>query len=229
MNNKDIDTEMKKENEIKIILASASPRRKELLAQIGMDFEILVSDVEEKVTSSIPQQVVEELSAQKAYAALAQVNKGDVDIPVLQENKGCEDIPLLQEQEIIVIGADTVVACDGHILGKPKDAGDAERMLSLLQGREHQVYTGVTMLRRRNAKEVEKRTFSEATKVHFYAMSQEEISAYVASKDPLDKAGAYGIQGLCARYIRGIEGDYNNVVGLPVGRLYQEIKDWLKV
>jgi septum formation protein len=100
-------------------------------------------------------------------------------------------------------------------------------MLRMLSGREHTVYTGVTLLLQKGERETIKKSFHEATKVIFYQMTEEEIEAYVATKDPLDKAGAYGIQGLCARYIRGIEGDYNNVVGLPVGRLYQEIKGLL--
>lgn len=208
---------------MKIILGSASPRRRELLAQIGLEFEVLVSNVEEQVTSTVPYDVVEELSVQKAEGVLE----------------------LLQKQEtLLVIGADTIVACDGQILGKPKDAEDAKAMLRKLQGRAHEVYTGVTVLYVEKSGveipgdesimgedgtlKVQRHTFHEATKVVFCPMSEEEISAYVATGDPLDKAGAYGIQGLCARYIQGIEGDYNNVVGLPVGRLYQEIKHWLE-
>lgn len=208
---------MSEDKVMKIILGSASPRRRELLAQIGLEFEVLVSNVEEQVTSTVPYEVVEELSVQKAEGVLE----------------------LLQEQEaLLVIGADTIVACDGQILGKPKDAEDAKAMLRKLQGRAHEVYTGVTVLYvgksdveipgDESALNVQRRTFHEATKVVFCPMSEEEISAYVATGDPLDKAGAYGIQGLCARYIQGIEGDYNNVVGLPVGRLYQEIKHWLE-
>ncbi len=193
---------------MKIILASASPRRRELLKQIGLDFEVRVSDVEEKVTTDIPHLVVEELSAQKAAAVMKEVTDESLE-------------------EIVVIGADTIVACDGKILGKPKDEGQAVEMLKMLQGRAHQVYTGVTLLRRTGKSSVEKKTFHEETSVFFYPMSEKEIRSYVATKDPLDKAGAYGIQGLCARYIREIKGDYNNVVGLPVGRLFQELKDWL--
>ncbi len=192
---------------MKIVLASASPRRKELLAQIGMEFDILVSDVEEKVNSSIPHAVVEELSAQKALASMEQLLKSP-----LSEN-------------VLVIGADTVVACEGQILGKPKDAANAQDMLRMLQGRSHEVYTGVTFIYcNAGTGDKQVRTFHEATKVTFYPMTEKEIADYVTSGDPLDKAGAYGIQGFCARYIKGIEGDYNNVVGLPVGRLYQELR-----
>ena len=124
--------------------------------------------------------------------------------------------------EAIVLGADTVVASDGKILGKPKDTEDAARMLTMLQGRGHEVYTGVTILYEEDC-EKEALTFHEKTTVHFYPMTEEQIREYVATGDPMDKAGAYGIQGFCARYIRGIEGDYNNVVGLPAGRVYQEL------
>lgn len=204
-------------NPMKIILASASPRRRELLAQIGMEFQVVVSDVEEKLTKTIPADIVEELSCQKAEAVYRS---------------------LTGDEDVLVIGADTIVACDGRILGKPADEADAVRMLRMLQGGVHEVYTGVTMICRRSlnagsceheggSQEPVVRTFHEATKVHFYPMTEQDIRGYVSTKEPMDKAGAYGIQGFCARYIRGIEGDYNNVVGLPVGRLYQEIKELL--
>lgn len=196
---------------MRIILASASPRRKELLAQIGQVFEVQVSDVEEKVSTTVPYYLVQGLSRQKAEAVFyALAGTGE---------------------EVLVIGADTVVSCDGRILGKPESSEHAKEMLRLLQGRSHEVYTGVTLLHRageaENTSSIEGKSFYEATKVNFYPMSESEIDDYVATGDPLDKAGAYGIQGICARYISGIEGDYNNVVGLPVGRLYQEMKDWL--
>lgn len=201
---------------MEIILASASPRRKELLTQIGLDFRVVVSDVEEKITKTIPEEIVEELSCQKAEAV-------------------CRS--LTGDEDVLVIGADTIVAYDGRILGKPANEEEAVRMLQLLQGSTHEVYTGVTLVCRRSTMadsaehaegaETVIRTFHEATKVHFYPMTEQDIRGYVSTKDPLDKAGAYGIQGFCARYISGIEGDYNNVVGLPVGRLYQEIKEWL--
>ena len=185
----------------KIILASASPRRRELLTQIGLDFDIVVSETEEKITSTEPAKVVEELSAQKAEAVWEK---------------------LATITDIIVLGADTVVACDGKILGKPADTEAAVAMLTMLQGRGHEVYTGVTILYEQNG-ERKTLTFHEKTTVHFYPMTDAQIREYVATGDPMDKAGAYGIQGLCARYISGIVGDYNNVVGLPVGRVYQEL------
>ena len=185
----------------KIILASASPRRRELLTQIGLDFEVVVSETEEKITSTEPAKVVEELSAQKAGAVWEK---------------------LAAMADTVGLGADTVVACDGKILGKPVDVENAVAMLRMLQGRAHEVYTGVTVLYEEDG-EKKALTFHEKTTVHFYPMTEAQIREYVATGDPMDKAGSYGIQGFCARYIRGIEGDYNNVVGLPAGRVYQEL------
>lgn len=199
---------------MKIILASASPRRRELLTQIGIPFEIQVSDVEEKVTATVPCQVVQELSRQKAEAVLETCETA--------QNQDVAGVEPSETKPLLVIGADTIVACDGIILGKPKDAEDAFRMLRMLSGRSHEVYTGVTFAYKGEKRE--SYTFYEATTVHFAPMTDEEIQTYVATLDPMDKAGAYGIQGFCARYITGIEGDYNNVVGLPVGRVYQELK-----
>lgn len=203
---------------MKIILASASPRRRELLGQIGFAFEVRLSGVEEQVTAVEPGAVVCELSGQKAEAVL--------------EGLG-------EAQEVLVIGADTVVVLDGRILGKPSCAEEAVSMLERLSGRTHEVYTGVTLLYRagtggKTSEEngisesgIRRKTFYERTLVSFYPVSGEEIAFYVNSGECMDKAGAYGIQGLFARYVKGIEGDYNNVVGLPVGRLYQEAKEWL--
>lgn len=193
---------------MRIILASASPRRKELLEQIGLKFEVITSHVEEEVSSCKPDRVVEELSRQKAEAVGEQ---------------------LLQcQEELLVIGADTVVALDGCILGKPSDNAEALKMLERLQGREHEIYTGVTILHKAAGQtEWSMKCFHERTEVHFYPMTEAEILEYVGTGDPLDKAGAYGIQGFCARYVCRIDGDYNNVVGLPVGVLYQEIREFL--
>lgn len=199
----------------KIILASASPRRRELLTQIGLDFDIVVSETEEKITSTEPAKVVEELSAQKAETVWEKLAVSGV---CDQEQKSGETTIT----DIVVLGADTVVACDGKILGKPADMEAAVAMLTMLQGRGHEVYTGVTILYEQNG-ERKTLTFHEKTIVHFYPMTDAQIREYVATGDPMDKAGSYGIQGFCARYIRGIEGDYNNVVGLPVGRVYQEL------
>ena len=216
----------------KIILASASPRRRELLTQIGLDFEVVVSETEEKITSTEPAKVVEELSAQKAEAvweklcsttasqgSVTNAERLDEGSEVFESEQTSGETTIT---DIIVLGADTVVACDGKILGKPADTEAAAAMLTMLQGRGHEVYTGVTILYEQNG-ERKTLTFHEKTIVHFYPMTDAQIREYVATGDPMDKAGSYGIQGFCARYIRGIEGDYNNVVGLPVGRVYQEL------
>ena len=185
---------------MKIILASASPRRRELLGQIGWEFCVEVSQVEEIITKIHPGEIVEELSQLKA---------GDV----FSRTEG----------DVLVIGADTVVAHKGQILGKPIDAADAVRMLEALQDDTHQVYTGVTLCMRHEGQETV-RSFFESTEVYFYPVSREEIEWYVGTGEPMDKAGAYGIQGLAGRFVKQIQGDYNNVVGLPVSRLYQEVK-----
>lgn len=190
---------------MKIYLASASPRRKELLKQVGLSFKTMPSTVEEKITKTEPNEVVEELSYQKA-----------VDV--------CAKLSAEGKEDFVVIGADTVVSCWGEILGKPKDKEDAVRMLSNLQGGSHQVYTGVTLAWKYKDMSAMYATFSECTDVTMYSMTQEDIKRYVDSGEPMDKAGAYAIQGLCAAYVQGICGDYNNVVGLPVGRVWQELK-----
>ena len=185
----------------KIILASASPRRRELLEQGGLPFTVIPSQAEEKITTEQPGQAVEELSYLK-----------------------CSDIYEKSLGDVLVIGADTVVASEGKILGKPSSQKDAVKMLQSLQGREHEVYTGVTIMAR-EGNENRKKTFHEKTKVVFYPMSDEEIRSYVNTGEPMDKAGAYGIQGKSAVFIKEISGDYNNVVGLPLARLYQELKN----
>ncbi len=197
--------------ECRVVLASASPRRKELLEQIGLDFQVLVSDVEEKITTDIPWKLVQELSEQKAEACYKNLTAGG------------------NSRMFLVIGADTVVYGNGKILGKPKDGKEAVEMLQALQGRTHQVYTGVTLLYNaaENGGEVIRKTFYEETVVELFPMTEEEILSYVQTGDPMDKAGAYGIQGIFAKYVKGISGDYNNVVGLPAARVYQEAKEWL--
>ena len=166
---------------------------------LGLPFEVMVSEAEEKITGTDPAAVTEELSARKAAAVAAEIQEG------------------------IVIGADTVVALQGRILGKPADRAGAEAMILSLQGQSHMVYTGVTLIRKRDG-HTEARTFSEGTRVHVAAMSDSEIQAYLDTDEPYDKAGAYGIQGIFGKHIAGIEGDFYNVVGLPVHRLYQELK-----
>ncbi|MCR4618032.1 MAG: Maf family protein [Lachnospiraceae bacterium] len=199
---------------MKIYLASGSPRRRELMAQIGLNIEVVVSDADEGCNEKNPAMLVKELSRRKAFAVAEELMKEKAG-----ENKE-------SRESFIVIGADTVVSCDGNVLGKPKDKDGAVLMLKNLSGRTHEVYTGVTICCKKG-ENLSSNTFYECTKVSFFDMSDGEIEEYVNTNDPLDKAGAYGIQGFCARYISGIQGDYNNVVGLPVGRLYQEIKELL--
>lgn len=193
----------------RIILASASPRRRELLSIIEPVFEVIVSDADEKTNRQLPNEVVDDLSflkAENVYGILKEKNVNNVF-----------------KERTIIIGADTVVAVDGEILGKPADEEKAYNMLKKLQGRTHEVYTGVTIISvDKNSKKTI--TFNELTQVSFYPMTDEEIRAYIATKDPMDKAGAYGIQSGAAVYIEKINGDYNNVVGLPVARLYHVLK-----
>lgn len=195
---------------MKIILASKSPRRKELLSQVGYTYECVVSEKEENTDAVQPSDVVKELSQQKAEDVCAKIEK---------EGQ--------REEDCLVIGADTIVAKDSEIFGKPKDTEDAKRMLSALQGREHSVWTGVTLIYLRDGKK-KKKVFAEETKVHMYSMSEQEIEEYIRTKEPEDKAGAYAIQGYAAKFIKKIDGDYNNVVGLPVARIYQELKKLTK-
>ena len=191
----------------RIVLASASPRRRELLSQIGVEFEVKPADGEERIISTEPSKVVEELSGQKAMFTAKALEKENGHVP-----EGC-----------IVLGADTIVSYDGRILGKPSDKEDAIQMLSMLQGNTHQVYTGVTVLKEKQGS-WKFHTFFECTDVIFYPVTREEIVEYVNSGDPMDKAGSYGIQGAWGAYVKGIRGDYNNVVGLPVARLIYETK-----
>lgn len=186
----------------RIILASASPRRQELLTQIGLSFEVCPSEWEEVTDKELPEEVVQELSYHKA-------------MEVYERN--------VTEEGTVVIGADTIVACGGQILGKPGTRERAEEMLSKLQGGTHQVYTGVAFVWKEKGR-TESAGFYECTDVRVYPMTEEEIRCYVETGEPMDKAGAYGIQGGFAAFIQGICGDYNNVVGLPVGRVYQELK-----
>lgn len=190
----------------KIILASASPRRRELLEQLGVEFEIIPSQVEEKMKSMEPSRMVMELSEIKAE---------DIYNRLSQEEKELST----------VIGADTVVALEDQVMGKPQSSSEAIEMLSRLQNNTHQVYTGVTLIFRKGPGKVpSKISFFEKTDVTMYPISSDEIAAYVNTGEPMDKAGAYGIQGRGAAFIKEIHGDYNNVVGLPIGRLYQEMK-----
>ena len=185
----------------RIILASASPRRREIMNQIGIRFEVMPSVGEEVTTESTPDKVVCELSAQKAAE-------------ILEKTEGA----------VVVLGADTIVAHNGRILGKPADAEDAKRMIASYAGDTHEVFTGVTVLVRDADGTMKKSSFAVRTGVRVRSMSEAEIDWYVATKEPLDKAGAYGIQGKFAPFIEGIDGDYYNVVGFPIAAVISETR-----
>lgn len=193
----------------RIILASASPRRKEILAQAGIDFEVLSAEHEEHSDYQEPEDFVKDLASQKAEAAAA----------VFEENFG------KTAENTIIIGADTVVVLKRQILGKPKDEGEAFTMLSSLQGKSHYVFTGVSVIILSENGSREQLCFAESTRVQVCRMAPEEIRCYIATGEPMDKAGSYAIQGRFAPYIEGIEGDYYNVVGFPLCRFYQEVKN----
>lgn len=203
----------KRGNMGQIILASASPRRKELLEQIGLQFDICPAKGEEIITKKIPHEVVKELASQKAREVASMVKSYEV-----------EHEELMTPQDIMVIGADTIVAYGEEILGKPKDEEDAFRMLSMLSGNTHSVYTGVSIILIGASGKAGEITFHEKTDVTMRQMDEQEIRRYIATGEPMDKAGAYGIQGKCAIYVDKIHGDYNNVVGLPVAAIYRELK-----
>jgi len=187
-------------NGIKIILASASPRRKELLTQIGVKFDIMISDKETDIDSTDPIKACEKQAMQKAL---------DIE----------EKAALKYKEDYIIIAADTIVALEDTILGKPKDKEDARLMLERISGKKHKVYTAVCVF---NSRLKTHKSFVEETAVEVAELSKEDIDFYLSDDEAYDKAGAYAIQGLFSRYIVGIEGDYYNVMGLPVGRVYRE-------
>lgn len=180
-----------------IVLASQSPRRSEILRQAGIPFVARPANVDETARlSESPEDYVQRVARDKAIAAGAAPGE-------------------------IVLGADTVVVIDGAILGKPTDSADAARMLSLLAGREHQVLTGICLRRG-----VEIIIDCARTRVWFKPLTREEIAEYVASGEPMDKAGAYAIQGLASKFVERIDGSYTNVVGLPIELVYRHLRKW---
>ena len=185
-------------DKLKVILASGSPRRREILEQVGVVFEVRQSEVEEVTTQTEPPEVVKELSHQKAWAVATQCG-----------------------EDVLVIGADTIVACGDTILGKPRDDAHAKEMLRQLQGNSHHVYTGVTLVLKRNG-QTESISFAEDTMVSIAPMDDAQMDAYLTTGEHRDKAGAYAVQGRFAIYVQGLDGDYYNVVGLPISRLYRE-------
>ncbi len=187
---------------MQMILASQSPRRRQLLALFGQPFRVQVADIDETMDMSQP--------ADREVARVAHLKA----------------LAIEREPEDVVVAADTIVVCQGKVLGKPRSRQEARDMLSLLSGRDHQVMTGVAVLRGGQA-----RVFTEITDLHFRLLSQREIDGYVATGEPMDKAGAYGIQGGAALFCEKIVGDYYNVMGLPVCRLGEVLKeiapDWM--
>ncbi len=183
----------------KIILASASPRRKELMELAGYDFEVICADIVEVVPEeAMPQEVVMSLALQKAQAVAA------------------------EHKEAVVIGSDTVVALDEKILGKPHSEQEACEMLRSLSGRTHKVFTGVAIVCGGKVK-----NFFDETDVEFYSLGDDEIKKYVATGEPTDKAGAYGIQGKGSVLVKRINGDFFSVMGLPIAKLYREMSDFV--
>ena len=179
---------------MKLVLASKSPRRSEILKNAGIDFTVRVADADETIPDGTkPCDAVVFLAAKKAMA-------------------------VTRAEDELVLGADTVVVLDDKILGKPKDTNDAFNMIKVLSGKVHSVFTGVCAIA-----DGFSMTFSEETRVEFYNLTDEEINTYINTDEPYDKAGAYGIQGLASKFIRGIDGDYFNVVGLPMSAIYQKI------
>lgn len=208
-----------------IILASGSPRRRELLALAEYDFEVVPSLADENIEIAEPDEYVKRLASMKAHEV-------------------CSRIADSIKEDVIVLGADTVVSYDGRILGKPKDRDDARNMLRMLSGQTHQVHTGVCLLRASGGKDANvqisrdikdgtdsptvtisaEKIFAEQTDVTFYDITDDELEAYLDTDESYDKAGGYGIQGKGGLFVRSISGDYNNVVGLPLARVYHEIK-----
>lgn len=194
------------EAKMKVVLASGSPRRKELLGNIFDDFEVIPSMVEENIEFKNVEDYVKELAFIKAK-----------DVFDMIKNSFSNSA----DSDLLVIGSDTVVYNDGKVLGKPADEEDAKKMIRSLAGKKHQVYTGVCLIK--NFKDTSVKTFSVKTDVYVDDISDKEIELYVATGDPLDKAGSYGIQGVFSKHIRKIDGDYFNVVGLPVNEIYRQL------
>ena len=198
---------------IKIILASGSPRRKELLAQAGYDFDVCPSLSDEDLEPMAPSEYVMLLAKKKADEVCNRIIAQDVVRRV-------KKLP----ERFVVLGADTVVSLNGRILGKPYDYDDAYNTLNRLSDQTHQVYTGVCLIYV-NGRAKSSSSVYEKTDGTFYPVSHDEIFQYLATNEPFDKAGSYGIQGKGGLFVKGIEGDYNNVVGLPLARVYHELEE----
>ena len=188
----------------KIYLASASPRRREIMALAGFDFEVIVPECDENIDPALPGDYCTELSRRKALAGFKMISP---------------------QNDCIVIGADTIVFLDGRILGKPHDEEQAFEMLRALSGNTHEVYTGVTVIRGSGKQASSVISFYERTQVTFFDVSDDELLDYIKTGEPMDKAGAYGIQGRGCFLAEKIEGDYFNVMGLPAARLIRVLKE----
>ncbi|HNX13485.1 MAG TPA: Maf family protein [Oscillospiraceae bacterium] len=189
---------------MKLYLASGSPRRRELLTLAGIPFEVRPCNDPEETAAESPVHTVLDLSSHKARAVFEDIKYGS------------------EESGFAVLGADTIVVIDDEIIGKPKDDEDARKILKKLSGRTHEVYTGVCLLARKKDKTREM-AFCERTAVTMYEITDAELDAYLASGEHMDKAGAYAIQGLAVKFVRKVTGDYSNIVGLPVARVYHEL------
>lgn len=200
------------EEKIKVVLASGSPRRKDIFEQVGIEFDVCPSNAEEVISESEPEKVCVSLSKLKAL---------DVAANIKTYMEGHEDIST--PADLLIIGADTIVSIDGKILGKPKDEEDAFNMLRMLSGNKNCVYTGVTLVFMSKDGRVGEYSFYEMTEVWFYDIKDADIKAYINTGSPLDKAGSYGIQDMSAKFIKSINGDFYNVVGFPIARLFYEL------
>lgn len=183
----------------RIILASKSPRRKQIMEMLDIPFEIIVADIDEKINPD--NELAKEIQNVSFLKALK----------VFKENK-----------DAVVIGADTIVVINNKVLGKPKNEEEAKEMLKLLQGNMHHVITGVTIL-----SEKQSETFANISEVYFEPISDEEIDTYIKTKEPMDKAGAYAIQGIGAKFVKSINGDFYSIMGLPLSELAQRLKKYL--
>ena len=245
----DIADKIENKNTKHIILASGSPRRREILTMLGVKFDVIVADVDEStdgMDSTKPGDIVGELSRRKALAVYDRIKRaengtgagagagsgedsgenGGTNFEANFEAKGEENVGT-NVKETVIIAADTIVYCDGRIFGKPHSHAEAAEMLSCYSGKTHAVVSGVTVLRfgADGSSEPTVITAHEVTEVDFKEMSVGEIERYVSTAEPYDKAGAYAVQGLAALYIKGIRGEYYNVVGLPVSLLYDIARD----
>lgn len=206
-------------NNVRIILASASPRRRELLSKLGVQFEVTVSDTDENIDCKEPCSFVKELALLKARDVFKKLILPSAESPSSDTAHHTTSDPLL-----IVIGADTVVDLNGKVLGKPKDKRDAEMMLRGLSGNAHLVHTGIAVIVRDTSGNITEFSDCETSTVHVEDLTDKEIESYIATGEPFDKAGSYAIQGVFAPYISSIEGDYYNIVGLPLNKLYRILK-----